>query len=271
MVRHNRKYDLLVNPTGNNFARTLGYANHQEFALPSSVANLNFHYDASDTGSITTGVGDQVTQWDDQTANNNDATQGVGADQPLTNQTTINGLNVISFTAANHHLRVPTDPTVNPTDFDIFLVYRPVTGIFIDSALTSQDVFNNGGFIMIHLLFGAPAQIGFVSDGVPADISQVTSSSKVPSLGQVSMYEFNNDNTAIRCENRINGLLDGSAGLDQCLYPAAREMVINQLLTGSAGLGTISDIAEIVGFGRKLNTIERLGITNYLKLKWGIG
>ena len=266
MVRHTRKRDLLFSTLTRNLASTLGYTTPLLIAPPGALPNLNFHYDASDTGSITTGVGDQVTQWDDQTANNNDATQGVGADQPLTNQTTLNGLNVLTFTI-NQHLVVPTSATVNPTEFDIFVVYRPTSITTIHGVLNAMGIFNDGGFSMTIL---STAHLGFVSDGVGGTISQPIGFEKKPVANVARIYNMNNENTTPRVTQQINGFQDGFQEVDACAYPAARDMYINRFLGSAPGFGLIGDIGEIVGYGRKLTTVERVGTINFLKFKWGL-
>jgi len=55
-------------------------------------------YDAADADTITETAG-AVSQWDDKSGNGNHATQGAGANQPLTGNATINGLNVLTGNA----------------------------------------------------------------------------------------------------------------------------------------------------------------------------
>lgn len=57
-------------------------------------------WDFSDASTITD-VANAVSQVDDKSGNGNNATQGVGANQPLTNTDTINGLNALSFDGLN--------------------------------------------------------------------------------------------------------------------------------------------------------------------------
>jgi hypothetical protein len=52
--------------------------------------------DAADSNTITESGG-LVSKWDDKSGNNNDATQGTGAIQPVTNSRTMNGLNILDF------------------------------------------------------------------------------------------------------------------------------------------------------------------------------
>ncbi|NCT41392.1 MAG: hypothetical protein GW778_07015 [Alphaproteobacteria bacterium] len=72
--------------------------------IPTQIGGLQLWLDASDQASITQ-AGGAVIQWDDKSGHGFHATQATGADQPLTNSDTLNGLNVIQY--ANDFLNIP--------------------------------------------------------------------------------------------------------------------------------------------------------------------
>jgi len=85
---------------------------------PTDIAGLQLWLDANDA----------VSQWNDKSGNGYHATQGTGANQPITNSVTVNSKNAISFNGTSHTLALPSGlyslPTANST---VFVVLRKQT------------------------------------------------------------------------------------------------------------------------------------------------
>lgn len=69
------------------------------FTSPKNFSGLNFLFQSDNPASITVATG--VSQWNDLSVNGFHATQGTGANQPVTGVDTINGRNVLKFTNAS--------------------------------------------------------------------------------------------------------------------------------------------------------------------------
>lgn len=86
---------------------------------PGDLGNLALWLDASDVSTI-----GAVSQWDDKSGNDNHATQGVGANQPVTGIRTQNSLNVIDFDGSSQYLELPSGVYGIPNaENTIYIVY----------------------------------------------------------------------------------------------------------------------------------------------------
>jgi hypothetical protein len=73
---------------------------------PSQIATAIW-LDASDSSSVVT-VSGAVSQWNDKSGNNRNATQGTSARQPVYTSARLNGLNVITFDGADDFMDITT-------------------------------------------------------------------------------------------------------------------------------------------------------------------
>ena len=89
--------------------------------LPTDIADLELWLDAADSGTVTLN-GDDVSQWDDKSADGNDAVQGSASLQPLYDIAAVNGLNAISFDGANS-LDGGAVPDILSEPETLFIVY----------------------------------------------------------------------------------------------------------------------------------------------------
>jgi hypothetical protein len=83
--------------------------------------------DATDTGSITSSGGGDVSQWSDKSVNGRNFTQSSGTAKPKTGTRTLNGKNVIDFDGTNDFLSCPSSTALfnyfhNSTGATVFIV-----------------------------------------------------------------------------------------------------------------------------------------------------
>lgn len=98
--------------------------------------------DASDATSITH-IANAVTQWNDKSGNSRHATQGTALNRPVTNTTTVNGLNSIDFDGTNHALALPSYfDNLSTKDYTIYITFRPDTTTGTDSLFASEAAGN---------------------------------------------------------------------------------------------------------------------------------
>lgn len=113
--------------------------------LPYDLPSKVFHFDASDSATITLN-GSDVSQWDSKFPGSYDAVQSTAADQPLYDTSTgLNGVSCVSFDASNtEHMEIANVP-LTETDI-LFAMEQTNTG----SMLIEQSVnvnLNDGFYI----------------------------------------------------------------------------------------------------------------------------
>ncbi|MGB1539414.1 MAG: beta strand repeat-containing protein, partial [Rickettsiales bacterium] len=102
--------------------------------------NLVLHLDATDVGTLTFGTG--VSNWDDQSTDNNDAYQGTGGKQALSGGD-IAGRNALIFDGVNDYFHINDSTNINTGTQDersIFVVFE--TGADVT---TRQVIYEQGG------------------------------------------------------------------------------------------------------------------------------
>jgi len=93
-----------------------------------SEATTDLWFDADDAATITESGG-LVSQWDDKSGNNNDATQTTGSSQPLTNSVTIQSRNALDFDGSNDYFNLTSSITLTNDMTVISIFNRATTGI----------------------------------------------------------------------------------------------------------------------------------------------
>lgn len=74
---------------------------------PTKIANLKAWYDASKPETIVSSGG-LVAEWKDGSGNGNHLTQSIGARQPTTGSSSLNGLNVVTFDGSSDRMEIPS-------------------------------------------------------------------------------------------------------------------------------------------------------------------
>lgn len=224
--------------------------------LRASVGNsLVLWLDASDSSTITEVAG-AVSQWDDKSANGNDALQGTGSKQPTTNATAQNGKNVLNFDNGDT-LELPSAlysiPNGNNTLF--------VVGLHTSSVNDHYISMTEGG-----------ASRYYYRTDIDGD--------------RIFAISRNNDANAVVAPITADAFHIGTffrAGATQSLSidaatPVTNSFGLNEPGVDAAFIGAdegaggflTGSIAEIILYNRALSTTEIRDINRYLATKWAI-
>jgi hypothetical protein len=221
----------------------------------------NGWWDASDSVTITQ-VGGKVSQWNDKSANGNNASQGTGAKQPSTGVATIGGLNatILSVTDA---------PSLNfDSDGGLMMFMVAVSRGFNDQGSFANVFFTKGQPV------GSAAHFGIIMANNSATM-QIHSAVQ-GGLTVSTAHTIATNVPFIASSKRINsthwGYLNGS--------DAKSNIKVAPLLSdtntfGFGGDGTASrygdiDIGEVILIGGVPNDTNRQKVEGYLAWKWGL-
>jgi hypothetical protein len=218
---------------------------------PLSIPNLALWLDAADTSTITH-TSNSVSQWNDKSGNGNNATQGTGANQPVTNTRTINGRNVLDFNVAEPRMNLPVALTgdKNTTCFYVFQVDVSKTHRLMNGT-------NAGGTRVLM------QQTAFQYQYMNRNDFTATSA--------ISATFDTNAHIGIARRDGVNKRAgrDGVLGTE---LTSAQDAVLTGLTIGSAGATDTFDgaCAEIILYQRGLTNAEMNAVGRYLSAKWNI-
>jgi hypothetical protein len=237
-------------------------------------------WDASNSASITH-VGGSVSQWDDLSGNGYHLTQGTGVYQPVTNSSTLNGLNVLEFVNAN----MGNTPASNWT-----FLHNGTTTLLM---MVAKENVSAGGFAWYFNTATSTSTVGYIfamDDGTPnkalfnfvargsspAPVNNTTGNNVVVadtfSIMQV-LADPDNGTAADRSEIFVD---NGSAikNNTSTSTPSASNptngLAIGRASNVSAGNinGAIAEI--IVVQGADATDANRQILLDYLQAKWGL-
>ncbi len=210
---------------------------------------------------VSTGAGNVVTSWADQSGLGNHGTQSTTSNQPIAVSSAINGLPVVRFDGSNDFLSVADSPATRPVTPTIYLVAKRSGGgnsgaIFYKSDSTS---FANGyGFIRQ----GSGDTYGFFVNSNSTNKVTATVSASSEFLAQLS---YNKSSLAVL----INGSPLAPFWMSQDIAHSTQPLRI-----GGSGSGTQSfggDIAEVLLFDRVLTLSEQAAVEKYLSTRYNLG
>lgn len=234
------------------------------FPLNGLVVNL----DASNIGSITTAIGNAVSQIDDLTGNSNHGTQGDGGRQPDTATVTIGGLNALAFT--DDQLIVPNNAN---DDMDIFIICRP-----INAANSHGQWWGNSGLYDAEQAggtadFGSSIQdSGLLGFGFGPGAAGGDSTAKTPGsvLGADHMINLTRESIAADVRQiRVDGSLEfnGTTGNRRNTRNAIRR-TIGSIQTNANYMLSMY-FGQLLVYNRILSAQERADVETFLSDKWG--
>jgi len=227
---------------------------------PADLTNLALWLDAADTSSIVH-TANAVSQWNDKSGLGRHATQGTGANQPLTNTRTVNGRNVLDFFSPHFMTMSSGLHNINQAPNTVF------AAIALDGATPAalldgkQAGFTNRIFGMrfdtsntrlnfINGNFGSDARITFTASTNPC---LYTGRTNALSAGQVQVYK--------------DGVLGATIG------NGAANSALDLVILGKNYGGNFDymdgPIAEILIYSRALTNTEMNQVGAYFSAKWG--
>ena len=212
---------------------------------PRFVPGLRFLLDPSDTSTITESRG-SVSQFDDKSSFKTNVVQAVGARQPTTGISTINGLNVLDYDGGDS-LQSAVVPLITQPIVIFVVSELAATGAqeFLFDGLTF-----NGSNTLFHtattpsFFAGAPI-IGGTTTDIPTIRTFIANG--VNSVGFVN-------GVSVVTGNAGTNSLDG--------FTLGARFSNTQFLTGKIG--------EVIVYNRLLSAIEIATIVRFLVIKWGI-
>jgi len=254
------------------------------FDDPTSLSGCQLWLDASDVSTLTESAG-AVSAWADKSGNGNNFSQATGAEQPLTNATSLNGKNTIQFDGINDNLAAASKAPFNflheNGDHFVCVVARtasqnpdalnPLMGSFDSGAteigymMASDD--RSGSSRDQRLLVKAGNTTG--TDGY---YTLLTSDDAMP-LGTAFVASENKSGSATVNANTFFMNNDTGAPVT-AVNPATAGDSADVLTLGR--LGTLAtfhfggDIAEVIIYNRSLTNEERTALNTYLSVKWGL-
>ncbi len=232
-------------------------------AAPTNVPDLQLWLDASDVSTITESGG-LVSQWNDKSGNGNNATQGTGANQPTTGDTSQNGLNTLSFDGGDFLTASAIASIMDGSDkpASIFAVTTSqgtgsrVIWCFADSVDSNFNFvrYNTGSFAFSKF-------DGTVSKLEATTGTQVNGTYDLTALVNAGITADFRDDGAITSDD-----FDFDVGTMTCDTFAIGSLV----QSGSPTAFLIGSIAELIVYDRELTLAETNQVETYLANKWGI-
>lgn len=234
-------------------AARLGGARPSGPFTPASLSGLALWLDASDAATITTATG--VSAWADKSGNGRNATQATGTAQPTVQSAAQNGKNTLRFTGANSQfLTLASALNFSSTGYTILAVIRrggptgtnkvEVLGSAANAGVTALEWWTTGVFYS--------NGVGGLSRGQSSTTQASTAYNVVSAV----------------CPSAADGkIYFNGADISSVAYAAATMSSLDRIGYSDSGY-TNGEIAEIVVYGRALNTTERGNVEAYLKTKW---
>ena len=201
--------------------------------------------------------GGQVSQWDDQSGNGFNATQGTAANQPLLTNAALNNNPTISFDNVNDffHLNQPA-PFVGTNDFTVLAVFQ-TDGPNTNPLLGPNNV-DNAFYI------NATGAFFILRSNISTILQSTTpANNNVPHLGRTARAA---NNFTVHMDSKLDGTATNSFS-----FPNAAGRFIGRATRNNTDHDYYKgDIAELVIYSRALNASEAQQVESYLGLKYGI-
>lgn len=234
---------------------SIGIIASQAFS-PNKISGLKLWLDASDLGTIIDSGG-FVSQWNDKSANGNNARQATGALQPITGSRVIGIHNVIDFDGAGDLLELDIQPVTGTQARTIFIVgfVDILGGVMLGLAPAGGQ----GG------RYAVSAEIGiringanklFTNDpvevGIPAIVTITQGTASTLQDGVANLQAFK-DGVLLTSSSETNEANSVDTAMDTAQV-------------GSSNFGGV--LGEVIVYDRVLSTPERLRVERYLAAKW---
>ncbi|MBP8042486.1 MAG: PKD domain-containing protein, partial [Bacteroidales bacterium] len=241
---------LFFSMSGTNIAQIL---------TPDQIPGLSLWL-RSDTNVVLNGA--NVTQWNDCSGNNNNASQSIVVSQPMLVSDALNGLPVVRFDGVNDFIGGDTIPNIDTTSISVFVVANGAPG----ASANLYGMFNinayTNGFCLDRQ--GWDGKLSIYNNGNIV----YTPSGTLPNAGYnykilEAVKKYN-----IETELFINGNSQASSTNSLLNGPFTNaDYVIGHSQT-SYGEYFKGEIAEILVYKKSLNAVDRQSVENYLRMKY---
>jgi hypothetical protein len=240
-------------------------------------------YDASDAATITLN-GSNVSQWNDKSGNNRNATQGTASLQPLFVSNASNGLPALQ-TDGGDILVVGNKVNLfrNIGDATIAIMVKYTAGSYTANAISAFVSTGTSGTTTRFGLTGSPGgfinNLGFLGRRNDTDNPAATLASSTLRTASVSIQIGNAIYSSALANHFTNGNQDLTnatfltAGLTSNTDPLSASVFgINFLTSGNPPLNPLPSgcqLFEVLMFNSTLSTTDRQKLEGYLAWKWG--
>jgi len=217
--------------------------------------------------------GNNVTQWNDCSTNNNNCTQTTISSQPIIINNEINGKPSIRFDGTNDFIKLTNE--INANDFSFFLIVKPTNAITITTA--SQVLFGSEFYTNDILVFG-------FGSSSPAINNETFSMLRYNSTVSPSVFGAGIIGNITNNYHILNGNLSGTTesiildGINKPLIVSSQgglDASTVYSLKKLKQIGSVAfqdylkaEIAEIIIYDTILTNSERQNVENYLKYKY---
>ncbi len=212
---------------------------------------------------VTSGEGDSVLGWSDQSGQGNDASQWDPGAAPVIVQAALNGKPVLHFDGATRYLEVMDSPTATVTGdlttfyvvrFNDFVSHRAVWAQTLANLAHPFDCWFAPGTGVPNAFRGGQAGFGTVAGtaGVPAGVYAVVG---LEASGTTLTHYLNHQ------PNGSGTITAVPEGVGVPLRIGTRDDLVTQMK---------GDIAEILLYARALSASDRTNLVTYLAAKYGI-
>lgn len=221
---------------------------------PGGVGNSssNFLFLKSDAGTSTTTNNVTISSWNDQSGNNNHATQATSGSQPVYKTAQLNGYPSISFNGTSNNLATPSVFPTN-SDYTKFVVGKVINtspnnnffsgtnvghALYLSSGSLQPKLFHNGTFV---------------------------NSSISMTLNTFALISGTYVNSSMSGEIFVNGASGGTGTTGNANGD-------NTIFIGSYGNANYlaGDVTEVIGYNFTLNSAQRIIVENYLAAKYAL-
>ena len=227
---------------------------------PSDITGLLVWFDGT-TGVTTTGSA--VTNWNDQSGNNNDAIPPATANRPTQITAGLNGLDTVDFDGTDDYLSL--NSVVNPTAGTIFALVRPTITPGADCIFSTSAAANgNSTELRINVIgrIFSRCDIATVStDTIPAVFFEDN---------RWVSFVHDGDGSALS-RIFVNGVESLYASQTTCFLNSpvgTTKSTIGASDRSSVGSYINCEMAEIIIYDSVLSNSDRNGVLQYLESKW---
>ncbi len=245
---------------------TRNFAGGEYFTFAQSDLQLWMKADAgvySDAGVTSAGDGDAVQQWDDQSGNAQNATQGTSANAPTYRDNATNNINfnpVLNFNGSDDFLNTNLN-SIKGGNYTLYGVGLRVSGTDVNRYFIGA----NSTTVNQSLHFGyrdnVSAKLGQYSNDVNLTVAS-------PDANPFILFGELDDSGHTLTEFRNSGSVTGANTNTTPLSGTATEYIGRK--TFSTDLYFKGDIAEIIAYSTDLTATQEQQVNSYLALKYGI-